>query len=444
MENDTSENKQDKSLTNWLDGIQQDSWQLELLISGFVIFLLIGGWEPLNALDHDLTVMSQNQELFFMTDFFYDITRIAYLSLLLFLLGHLVLRGLWIAAVGLRSVSGEIDYDRFSYAPKFLDRIRRTGRFDDYIVRLERWCSIFFSLAFLIVFCFLSMLSWAAVMFLTGMAVSLTVGNGELLNSSTDEYVANFMLLLGAIYLLDFVTLGALKRVRYLNKPYYYLYVFMGWVSLARLYRPLYYNLIDNGFGRRLAVATPFLILLVIMAFAAKLVKYPFMPSNLGTGSEWVLDKLYDDEGVSPDKQLWSPTLRSRYVRNDYVQAFLPYVPINDDKTLLLIDSTLQVGRYAGLILGKPFGFFQQNNPDADNPALLRAFTELRRVYVNDSLVSVLPRFSNHVQRRQSGVVYMIPTHDLPAGEHQVRFDRRQYLGDTVAYSTGYSIYFYK
>jgi hypothetical protein len=37
-----------ESLKTWLDGIQQDSWQLELLISGFVIFLLIGGLEPMS------------------------------------------------------------------------------------------------------------------------------------------------------------------------------------------------------------------------------------------------------------------------------------------------------------------------------------------------------------------------------------------------------------
>ncbi|CAH1001421.1 hypothetical protein LEM8419_02324 [Neolewinella maritima] len=34
-------------LKSWLDKLQQESWQLELLISGFVIFLLIGGLEPM-------------------------------------------------------------------------------------------------------------------------------------------------------------------------------------------------------------------------------------------------------------------------------------------------------------------------------------------------------------------------------------------------------------
>lgn len=430
---------------DWLNRLQQDSWQLELIVSGFVIFLLLGGLEPLSALDHTLTLMAQNQEVFFLGDFFYSLLRVAYLALLIFLLIHLVLRGLWIAAIGLRSVSGDIDYDRFRFAPKFINRIRqRTGSFDDYIIRLERWCSVFFSLAFLIVFCFLSLVSFGATIFVIQFLVTVTVGNGDLFNSSSDNIVGNMMTILGGIYLLDFITLGALKRIRYANQVYYYLYVFMGWISLARLYRPLYYNLIDNGFGRRLAVATPFIVLLVMLFSAAELIKYPYMPDKLGTGSEWILSRLYDDEGADPETQLWLPSLKSRYVKNDYVELFVPYIPINDDETLLLIDSTLEVARYAGLTVGKPFGFSQPSNPDADSPALLRAFNELRRVYVNDSLLNVLPRFSNHVERRQSGVVYMIPAHDLSTGEHTVRVDKRMQLLDTASYSKGYRIYFYK
>ena len=435
----------DQETRNWLTRLQQDSWQLELIVSGFVIFLLIGGWEPLNGLSHKLAIFSQNQEIFFLSELFLSLVTVAYLALLLLLLVHLVLRGLWIAAIGLRSVSGEIDYERFRYAPRFIDRIKKsTGSFDDYVIRLERWCSVFFSLAFLIVFCFMSILSWSVAVFALQFLAAYLLGFEVLTNNPASNNVSNLMSVLGVIYLFDFISLGLLKRVRSVNRVYYPLYRFLGWLSLARLYRPLYYNLIDNGFGRRLVVATPFVVLIIMLGAAAKLVRYPYMPNQLGEGQEWVLGHFYDDEGVEPERRLWLPALKSRYVQHDYVEVFVPYVPINHDEKLLLIDSTLEVGRYAGLAFGKPFGFSSVENYDADYAALLRAFTDLRRVYVNDSLVNVLPRFANHNTRGQSGVVYMIPAHDLPVGEHTLRIDTRMHRTDTVDYSRGVQIYFYK
>ena len=37
-------------LSEWLDNLQQDSYQLELLVSGFAIVLLVGLYEPLGSL----------------------------------------------------------------------------------------------------------------------------------------------------------------------------------------------------------------------------------------------------------------------------------------------------------------------------------------------------------------------------------------------------------
>ena len=43
--------KQDKSkFAQWLELLQQESWQLELIISGFAIFLLVGVYDPLQDL----------------------------------------------------------------------------------------------------------------------------------------------------------------------------------------------------------------------------------------------------------------------------------------------------------------------------------------------------------------------------------------------------------
>lgn len=40
-------NKDKKGFAKWLETLQQESWQLELIISGFAIFLLVGTYDPL-------------------------------------------------------------------------------------------------------------------------------------------------------------------------------------------------------------------------------------------------------------------------------------------------------------------------------------------------------------------------------------------------------------
>ena len=65
---------------------------------------------------------------------------------------HVLLRGIWISTLGLRYVSGEIDFDKLRLAPRF-DRFlrRRIVSFDQYILRLENLCSVIFAFTFLIV-----------------------------------------------------------------------------------------------------------------------------------------------------------------------------------------------------------------------------------------------------------------------------------------------------
>ena len=46
-----------KSFTKWLEILQQESWQLELLISGFAIFLLAESYEPIHNLDNQIELL---------------------------------------------------------------------------------------------------------------------------------------------------------------------------------------------------------------------------------------------------------------------------------------------------------------------------------------------------------------------------------------------------
>ena len=145
-------NRKAERRSSLLNRLQEESWQLELIVSGVVIFLLLGMYEPAN--DLGLTVSKTtmgNSALSLIVPTLYSFVFIAYVALIGMFLFHLALRGMWIGAIGLRSVSGGFDYDELNYQPRYQNFLRRRlGSFDDYIMRLERNASVTFSLAFLL------------------------------------------------------------------------------------------------------------------------------------------------------------------------------------------------------------------------------------------------------------------------------------------------------
>jgi len=131
-----------------LDELQLQSWQLELVISGFAIFGLFSALEPLI----DWVTLATERGLY---QFKYSVFAIYFSCILtiLNLIVHVLLRGLWIGAVGIRSVSGEIDFDKLDFKPKISEYLKsKIGSFDDFIERLENFSSVMFGLTFIVIF----------------------------------------------------------------------------------------------------------------------------------------------------------------------------------------------------------------------------------------------------------------------------------------------------
>ena len=96
---ETNSNKKTKSeFSKWLEQLQQESWQLELLISGLAIF---GIWEGKSLLDD----FAQNIELNTSEDLEGYLTIILYFLkiswsiFLINLISHVFVRGLWLSLI---------------------------------------------------------------------------------------------------------------------------------------------------------------------------------------------------------------------------------------------------------------------------------------------------------------------------------------------------------
>ncbi len=155
---------------------------------------------------------------------------------------------------------GKTSYHRRRLAPRFLRFLRgRNGDFDAYIKRLDDGASLVFAFTFLLI--------GATVSFFSVIMVSATLGRYVSTDVAPTWVVYTILAVLvvytlsALFYLIDFLTAGYFKRFRRLSTVYYPLYRFFGWVTLARLYRPLYYNLLNRAGGRRLIyLLVPYLV----------------------------------------------------------------------------------------------------------------------------------------------------------------------------------------
>jgi hypothetical protein len=237
--------------SQWLEKLQQESWQLELIISGFALF----GVYSAKSVLVDIELWKASNQIPDLLKFFSTLPETGWKIFFINLLVHVILRALWIGSIGLRYVSSEINYDQLNYSTFFTDYLRRkVGDYDDFIEKLEKICSVLFSYTFLL---FLMALSFSCIVAFTLLPFSFVDRN------AINKDITYTMLLgwwaisfwgFGLIVFFDFATGGRLKKIKDItfSKIYFYLYQFYSIVSLSIFYRPLLYNFLDNKYTRRL------------------------------------------------------------------------------------------------------------------------------------------------------------------------------------------------
>ena len=282
----------------WLEQLQQESWQLELLISGFALF---GIYEGKSWIDDLILGLSNNtySSAGSLVAFLEVLLECGWTIFFINLLIHVILRGLWIGAIGLRYVSQDIDYNSLDYSTRFTQYLRKqVGDYDDFIERLERFCSILFAYTFLLFLLLLSLLLFFSLYWLS-MILAIKLGS----SSQPEGWLIGLglvYLVLGFIVFIDFATLGAFKKIEEptVSKIYLWLYKFYSTITLSFLYRPLLYNFIDDKYTKRLFyLSIPYIF---IVLFSNKLISnnpYPYWSDSTADEHGMSIHKInYEDE----------------------------------------------------------------------------------------------------------------------------------------------------
>ena len=323
-------NYENSKFKELLDKLQQESWQLELLISGFAIF---GLFSVTGYIDIKYDIAEHNSRL--TETLIWFATRVCCWILIVNLLIHVILRGLWIGALGLRYVSGDIDYDELKYSPKFTNYLqKKIGSFDKYIATLEDYCSILFAISFLLVFYFLASFAFV-VLLLCIVFIFLDNdfdGTLQTVMSFTGIGLILFTFLGMFLTFLDFITQGFLKRKKWTSKIYFPIYRVFSIITLAFLYRPLVYNFLDNRFGKRLSI-----ILVPMYIAILYLASYHYTDSNYlnkeKNSSEYFANAAnYEDLIVKENDFIDKAAIPSKVITENYLKVFIDFSDSVEDR----------------------------------------------------------------------------------------------------------------
>ena len=315
-----------KTFKNWLDKLQQESWQLELLISGFAIFGLVS---LMNIMDvkraeaylANMPWVGRLLQTIMGCTFFFVFNLII----------HVLLRGLWIGAIGLRYVSGDIDFEKLNYSEKFSNYLKRKiGSFDKYISQLEDYSSILFSLTFLLVFYFIG---FSVVTSLLAFLLSLV--NGLEFISDEKEYIITQSLYFvfgftALIVFVDFIGQGFLKKKNWTSKLFFPIYWIYSKLTLSFLYRPIAYNFLDNKLGKRVSLFLVPVYTIIVALSSLYYVNSNYLNSLFKSSPSYAHNLNYEDEITEPTEFVGFASISSKVIREPFLKLFIPYTEIKE------------------------------------------------------------------------------------------------------------------
>jgi hypothetical protein len=232
-----------KRIPSWLKRIQEGSWEPEILISGIVLFGLFKIYPVLDDFYYfsqmNGSTMSSRGDFNEILD---AVLKFANIILIIGFISHILFRSVWAAFIGLSYVyKSGINYKKLNYPKRYLKTIEKSGNYTRQIIKLEKICSMLFALSFLV-------FMWVLGLGILGcfVALFLTFFKAVLPAYYNEMALVNTILIFLFIVLIDFISLGGLRKLPYFNKIYYPIHRVAGWLTLSFFYRNIFYGIISN------------------------------------------------------------------------------------------------------------------------------------------------------------------------------------------------------
>ncbi|MEP0985007.1 hypothetical protein [Ekhidna sp.] len=433
----------ENQIESWLKKLERESWQLELLVSAFTIFLLIGANSAYKEFLHSLSYeYNMGTPAFGIAGLFLMIIKNSIQALTIALIIHLMLRGFWIGTIGLRSVQPTVDFEKLKYNKFFTEKLKMNGviSLDKMVVQLDEICSVIFAFSFLIISVLIAFAMYLMGLGLIGVVLSwfINVSSGTIATIFIvlSVIVALVYIIMGLIYMLDYLTLGFFKKISWFSKIYYPFYRLFNFITLSRLSKSIYYYLISKFSKNRIRIVFTVLGCIVLFMFLFEYDQNRYFPEAENTLT--ISADMYDDVR-SADDYIETISIPSQFIDKPFFPLFLRYNP--GDNSIIQgncpdfeplkedgLNSTM------GIKTGK--GGFHITSKDysvEDFEQLLACQSSIYQIMVNDSIYENLTfRFYAHPHKDQKGLLTVIPTEGFKSGENvlQIRKVHLDSLGD--------------
>lgn len=395
----------------WLEHIQNNSWEPELFISGGIIFTLL---QTTTFIQHQSFLLLQKNG-YHETVVIANFLTAALNALIFGFVLHLIFRGFWVASVCLSYVfpKGIQTENVEDYAPPFRKKVKRlTDTSADLVVWMESASSTIFFLSFLFFSLIIGVLV-SLLIIIPHQGLRDTWGDTGFMVLQISSYL---MLLLGVVYLVDFLTMGFIKKQKKLAKVYYPVYWVFSVLTLSFLYRSAYYTLVTN-IKRKWLLAVGVAGYMII---AFTITQISFAGSNLMPALSFGNTDIKNYLGIQSNRYKYD-TRQYENTRkaNDLIQHVSIQSDIVGEKYLkLFVVHQKAIERLMNRdckakMMGKMNALEQRK--------MLECYKNFYKIFIDDSLIpKVKWRYYQHPKTSEEGIIAFIPIDHLVPTEHIV------------------------
>jgi len=410
-------------------------WELELVISGAVI---VGLFQIPSAIDgiYNQISLHVSNDIHMLPFLFYYFSKLLLYPLLMTFMLHFFLRGFWVGLIGLSYIyPNGIIWDRLKLPPieeKFLRGANNNLKtFQDKIDMLS-------SSLFSILFVFLILFLWVAVVATICMPISLFLKNTIIPSASLN------MILISVFYgflvlFFSFTFIASIFDKRLKKKPELlgkypklekmarlsYRMVYMG--TFGFLYTPILMTFRSNLKKGKAMTAYFSLVLLFPCIFATSFLlskgiilfeSYQYFPKKANTSR---INPVHYDNLRDPEILFLLPSIQSDMIQDKYIKLFLPFKAKRDNSLMLENCPDLKPYRQDGFTLS--FTRVEENR----NEEVLTCLAGLYKVTLNGKpMMDLSFSFYTHPQTHVKGLVAYIPSALGVDGRNVLKIEKKK------------------
>jgi hypothetical protein len=415
--------------------LYRHTWELELLISGAVVFALlqlpgaVDGWFAHARQEAGVGL----EQLTFLA---YYVLKLILYTLIAAFLTHLCARALWVGLIGLDSVFPDgIRWERSEVGP-IQNRIRRerTPTIAKAIERTDAVASVIFSAAFAIVLMLVIVGVASAVFGVISLAAGALLGPGAIQPVFWAFYFAFFVVAsvanIADKLLAERLTPGS-RAARGLETIMRAFHRVLG--PLGRVANTITLTLSTNmprGRGTQASIVVLTLLIgvftvrdLLVARGALRLDGYAYFPDF--DGPEAVLPAFYDSDRPADRRSLDSgPSIQSDVVTDPYVRLF---IPISASRLTEIVQGWcpgVEPLHGSGIRLGRRPRGEEAEEAQEETSVVLACIEGMQRISLDGNPLATDLNFHVHAGRGQRGVLMMIATGGLAPGRHRLEVER--------------------